>query len=137
MNKNVYTGRITHELQLKTAKNGNHFVAFSIAVKRNYKDKENKYPVDYPKFVIWGKGAELLYKYCHKGSRLGIEAQFRNNNYLNSDNKKIYDYFFLCQNIEFLDNKQNNVGESIEKVEPVMIQGDEEDYDGLDDEIQF
>ena len=67
MNKIILCGRITKDIELKYY-NDKHFAKNTIAVNRDYKNKEGNYDADFHNFTVWGNQAEFLEKYAKKGS---------------------------------------------------------------------
>lgn len=71
MNTISIIGNITKDPELKATAN-NKYIAFTIAVQRNYKNKEGKYDTDFIPCLISGKPAETFAKYVKKGNKLAI-----------------------------------------------------------------
>lgn len=69
---------------------------FSVAVQRN-KDE-----ADFIKCVAFGKIAEIIEEYTHKGTMVGITGALQNNNYETKDGQKRYDYQVLVSNLNIL-----------------------------------
>lgn len=67
LNKVIIAGRITSDPELATTANGNQVVSFSLAINRKVGGKD--YPT-YPSCKAWGKTAEFISRYFHKGSSL-------------------------------------------------------------------
>lgn len=69
MNSVSLIGRTTKNIEIRSTTSGKTVVSFSLAVERT--DKK----VDYVPCEAWGKTAELLSTYIHKGDQVGIEGQ--------------------------------------------------------------
>lgn len=63
-------GRITKELELKSAKGGSSYLHFTIAVRRQKRED-----ADFVPCVAFGKTAELIEKHCVKGNLLGVRGR--------------------------------------------------------------
>lgn len=71
MNTISIIGNITKDPELK-ATASNKYIAFTIAVQRNYKNKAGNYDTDFIPCLITGKPAETFAKYVKKGNKLAI-----------------------------------------------------------------
>jgi len=108
MNQHNSTGRFTRDPVLKKTKTNNKsVVSFTLAVKRDYKDKDGKYPVDWIDYVAWGPTAELIEKYCKKGTLVRVTGPVEVNSY-EKDGKNINRVEIRVEEIEFLDQPNNN-----------------------------
>ena len=99
MNKVILIGNLTKDIEISSTKTGKLVTQFSIGVRR---DKEVS---DFPNCVAWGKTAELLEKYCHKGSKIAIEGSLQTSSYEKNGEKR-YKTIVSVSNVEFLDSRQ-------------------------------
>lgn len=101
MNRVILTGRLTKDIDLRSTPNGKHVARFNIAVRRDDRT------ADFPTCVAWGKTAELLQRYCHKGSLIGVDGKIKTSNY-QKDGKDVYKTEIEVSSVEFLSSKDNN-----------------------------
>ena len=101
MNHVTLIGNLTKDIDLRSTINGTHVARFNIAVRRDDKT------TDFPTCVAWGKTADLLEKYCRKGSKIGIEGRVETSMY-QKDGKNVYKTEINVSSIEFLNSKSNN-----------------------------
>lgn len=106
-NLTILTGRITKDLELKQA--GQIQVTnFSMAVDNPYKRDDTSF-FD---IVAFGKTAELLNKYCGKGSKILIEGNLKQDRFQDKEGNNRSVVRVIANRIEFLDSKgskqQNN-----------------------------
>ena len=101
MNHVTLIGNLTKDIDLRSTLNGKHVARFNIAVRRDDKT------TDFPTCVAWGKTAELLEKYCPKGSKIGIEGSVQTSMY-QKDGKNVYKTEINVSSVEFLSSKTNN-----------------------------
>ena len=87
MNNVSLTGRITKDPELKYTPNNNPYVMFTIAVSRNYKDKDGTTPSDFLMCVAWHSQAEFISKYVKKGNLLEITGSIQTRAYQNQQNE--------------------------------------------------
>lgn len=99
MNHVTLIGNITKDIELSQTKTGKIVTQFNIGVRRNEESS------DFPYCIAWGKTAELLKKYCHKGSKIGIEGSLQTSSF-EKNGKKSYTTIVCVSRIELLGNKQ-------------------------------
>lgn len=73
-NFTLLTGRLTHAPELRQNQNGRAFLSNSIAVQRNYKNKNGEFDTDFINFIAGGATAEFIAKYFEKGSPITISG---------------------------------------------------------------
>ena len=56
-------------------------VRFTLAVTRSYTPKGKDKMTDFFPVTVWGKAAETVRKYCHKGMQVGVEGSLQNNSW--------------------------------------------------------
>ena len=103
MNKIILTGNICRDIETKYY-NDKKYVKNTIAVKRDYKNKEGNYDSDFFNFTIWGNQSEFLANYAKKGDKILISGKLLNNNYEN-DGQTVYSNDIQVENIELLKAK--------------------------------
>lgn len=115
MNKILLTGRLTSKPELKSTTNGKLVTDITIAVNRSYKNTEGKYDADFINCMVWNNAAEILSKYCDKGSKLLVEGEIRVDNYKDKDNNTRYKTYILVNRIELLDSSKKKEDTSKEE----------------------
>ena len=102
ININTATGRITKDLEIIYTQSGKEYVYFTVAVPNDNKEKE---PI-WLKCKAWNSLAQLLVKYCSKGTKItisGKNAQFKDeetNRYIDYVEVKNVDIIFENKNEE-------------------------------------
>lgn len=109
----IATGNLVKDNELRVTTSGKSVVKNTLAIRR---DKDN---TDFMEFTCFGTTAELLNKYTAKGSKIGIQGEFKNNNY-EKDGKKIYRNELLVRSIELLGTKGQKL--NAETVEPTPVE---------------
>jgi single-strand DNA-binding protein len=110
MNIVTYTGRLTGDNKLEYSQAGTAFLRNTIAVKKTHKKEGEK--DDFFRFTAFGKNAENLDKYTHKGSMVGLSGENHVNEYTNKEGQKIRDVVLSVDKIEFLDSKSESGGQN-------------------------
>lgn len=108
INNVTLTGRITKDLEKKETGKGTSVVNFSLAVDRRFKNANGEHDADFISIQAWGLTADLLCKYCGKGSLIGIEGRIQTRNYENNQGQRVYVTEVVAENVTFLDSKKNN-----------------------------
>ncbi|MDY5412461.1 MAG: single-stranded DNA-binding protein [Limosilactobacillus mucosae] len=102
------TGRITKDLEKHETGKGTSVVNFSLAVDRRRKNANGDREADFISIQAWGLTADLLSKYCGKGSLIGVEGRIQTRNYENNQGQRVYVTEVVAENITFLDSKKGN-----------------------------
>ena len=92
MNKVIISGNLTRdpETRYTTGENSNAYTRFSVACQRARKNADGTRDADFPNVVAWGKTAEFISKWFHKGDRIEIVGELRTGSYTNKDGQKVY-----------------------------------------------
>ena len=129
MNKVIFIGRLTKDPE--TTQAGETTVArFAIAVDRRYK-KEGQPSADFPNIKAFGKTAEFIGKYFHKGMKIALVGEFRTENYTDKDGVKHCPTYVIAETVEFAESKKQEEGNQVDANGFMNIP------DGIDDELPF
>ena len=124
MNNVVLVGRLTKEPQLKKTNGGTSVCEFTLAVQR---DKDN---ADFPNVVTFGKTAENLAQWQHKGSQIGVVGRIQTRTYDRQDGSKAYVTEVIANNVEYLSSKSEMSVKQVQNEptqEPVQVEVTEDD----------
>ena len=106
MNKVILKGNVCKDIELKTTTNGLEIVSFTLAVSRNFKNKEGKYDADFINCISYKQTATFISKYFHKGSKMLLEGKIQTRNYDNKDGNKVYVTEVIVEQVELIDKKE-------------------------------
>ena len=137
MNSVQLVGRFTRDPEVKYTDGGTSIARFSLAVDRRYKS-ENGPTADFPNCVAFGKTAEFIEKYFHKGMRMGCQGRIQTGSYTDNDGRKIYTTDVVVENCEFVESKNSQASE--QNNEAAMEASDDGFInipDGIDEELPF
>ena len=101
MNKTIVTGRLCREIELRTLPTGSITTDFTLAVDRRKKEDG----ADFIDCVAWGKTAELLDQYTHKGDKIGVCGRLATRSFTDKNNVKRKVTEVIVEDIEFLQPK--------------------------------
>lgn len=114
MNKVILIGRLTRDPELKTTNTNLPYVQFTIAVDRNYQNKNGERQADFINCIAWRATADLIGRYIHKGNLIGVEGQIQTNSYDDPNTgMRRTSTNVLVENIQFLEKKQDNVNQNV------------------------
>lgn len=105
MNNVVLLGRLTRDAELRYTPSGKPVCQLTMAVQRNYKNKDGNYDADFINIVMWGKNGELLSNTVNKGQRVLIKGQIQVRSYTNKDGAKRWVTEVIANNFEYIENK--------------------------------
>ena len=108
MNKVVLVGRLTRDPEVRSSSNGMQNARFSVAVNRNFKNREGNYDADFISCVAFGRTAEFIGKYFKKGSMIGIEGRIQTGSYDAQDGTKRYTTDVAVDNVEFVGGRNES-----------------------------
>ena len=104
MNLCIHIGRLSRDLEVRYGQSGNAMASFTLAVDRKFK-REGQATADFLNFKAFGKTAEFLEKYCHKGTKLVVQSQLQNDNFTNKEGVKVYRDTLIVDSVEFAESK--------------------------------
>ena len=79
MNQVILVGRLTKELEAKELENEKKEVIATLAVSRQFKNKDGIYETDFIPCVLWNGIAQNVNEYCHKGDVIGVRGRLQTN----------------------------------------------------------
>lgn len=88
MNNVVIVGRLTKDPELKYLTSGTAVATFTLAINRDYKNKNGSTPVDFIPVEIMGKPAEFVANCITKGRLVGVQGSIRVDRYETPDGEK-------------------------------------------------
>ena len=105
MNKIILVGRLTRDPEVRTTSTGFTTVNFSVAVNRNFKNKDGNYDADFLPCVAFRQTADFISKYFKKGSMICLDGRVQTRNYDAQDGTKRYVTEVVVENVEFVGGK--------------------------------
>lgn len=106
MNKIILLGNLTRDPEIRYTQGENPLAVarFSMAINRKFA-RQGDTDVDYFNCTAFGKQAEFVEKYFHKGSRMLLTGRVQNDNYTNNNGEKVYSIQVIAEEIEFAERK--------------------------------
>ena len=105
MNRVELTGRLTADPELRYTESEKAYTRFTLAVNRNYKNKDGEYDADFFNIVAWDKRAEVISKNVKKGNRFGVSGRLQTQRYEKQDGSTGYQTDVILEDFDFLETK--------------------------------
>ena len=106
MNITNLTGRLTKDIELRTTQSGKTVANFTLAVNRRFKS-QGQPDADFFRCQAWGKTAEVLHQYTHKGSQIGVTGRLQNRSYENQQGQNVEITEVVVESMDLLDSRNN------------------------------
>lgn len=111
LNKIVLMGRLTRDPELRKTTSGTAVASFSLAVDRNFKNKETgEKETDFIDIVAWRNTAEFVGKYFSKGRMAIVEGRLQIRPWEDRQGNKRRSAEVVADNVYFGDSKQSDGG---------------------------
>lgn len=105
MNLVVLSGRLVKDPQLRTLPSGNSVVQYTVAVDRNYKEKDGTRGADYIDCTTFGAKAEFAARNFRKGQRVAVTGEWHVDRVRKPDGSWQYYQKCVLSNQEFAGGK--------------------------------
>ena len=109
----ILTGRMAQDprvSQVQGHSDPRTIANFSLAVRRNYKNKAGEYEADFIDCIVSGRQADNVANWTRKGSRVTIVGELKTRNYENNQGQRVYVTEVNVRDVEFLDPRDQNQG---------------------------
>lgn len=104
LNRIILIGRLVRDPELRYTSSGKAFCYFTLAVERNYTNRNGDRDVDFIKCITWSKQAENSAKYLKKGRLAAVDGRLQINKNKSKKNGKTYINPEVAANqVQFLD----------------------------------
>lgn len=116
-NKVILLGNITRDPQLSYLPSNTAVVEFGLAMNRTYKKQDGSQgeEVAFVDCQMFGKRAEVINKYVHKGDQLLVEGRLKLDQWDDKEGNKRSKLRVMVESFEFMGKKQGDSGEQPEQ----------------------
>lgn len=105
MNLVILSGRLVRDPEVRSS--GEIAVAkYTLAVDRTKKDADAQ--ADFINCTAFGKNADFVEKYLHKGTKIMVTGHWQTGSYTNKDGQKVYTNECAVEKTEFCESKNAN-----------------------------
>ena len=108
MNKIVLVGRLTKDPELRSTTAGFSTASFTVAVNRNFKNKDGNYDADFLPCVAFRNTATFVSRYFKKGNLICVEGRVQTRSYDAQDGSKRYITEVIADRIELMGSRRDN-----------------------------
>lgn len=107
LNHIVIMGRLTRDPELRHTQNGTPVASFSLAVDRDFKDKQSgERATDFIDVVAWRSTGEFVSRYFTKGRMAVVEGRLQIRDWTDKDGNKRRSAEVVADNVYFGDSKR-------------------------------
>lgn len=135
MNVCSLIGRLTKDPSVNYTQGGSTVAKFNLAVDRRFK-QEGGQTADFISIVAFGKTAEFIGKWFHKGDPISIVGRIQTGSYTNAAGDKVYTTDVIAEQVAFVP-RSSNTNASTEEKPPVVNEGFIDVPDGSDEGMPF
>ncbi|MFB2004319.1 single-stranded DNA-binding protein [Staphylococcus aureus] len=107
LNRVVLVGRLTKDPEFRTTQNGVSVATFTLAVNRNFKNKNGEQQADFINVVVFRQQAENVNNYLSKGNLASVDGRIQSRSYENKEGQRVYVTEVLADSVQFLEPKNN------------------------------
>lgn len=112
LNKVILMGRLTADPEHKQTTSGIAVTSFSIAVDRNFADKDGNRAADFINIVAWRSTADFICKYFAKGKMIVVEGSLQSRNYEDKSGNKRTAFEVVADQVYFGEAKTSDATRS-------------------------
>lgn len=105
MNRVDLIGRLTRDPELRRSASGMSILKFTLAVNRARQARPGEPTADFISCTAFGKTADNMARFLHKGSQCAVEGRIETGSYTNQQGQKVWTTDVICDRVEFLDTK--------------------------------
>lgn len=123
MNKFEGVGRLTKEPEIKTTTKTT-IANYTVAIDRRFKEADGTRKADFINCVSFGKTAELLKNFFHKGSWIGVCGSVQTRSYQKQDGTTVYVTEIIADEVYFVGDKKSETTQSASQLAPEIPNDD-------------
>jgi single-strand DNA-binding protein len=137
LNKVFLVGRLTKDVEKRPLQSGQFVTNFTLAVDRNYTNKEGVRDTDFIPVTAWGRLAEVLEQYTEKGTLVSVVGRLQGRSYKDKSGKNVRIFEVVAEEVSFLakpQSRKENKPVSESKTEEEKADFIDEDFQEITDE---
>jgi single-strand binding protein len=114
--KAIIIGNITKDPELRAISSGSQVCSFSVAVNRSFRgqDGSDKESVSFISCTAWGKAAEIISQYAHRGTGIMVSGRLEQRSYEAKDGSKRSTTEIVVEDFNFLGGRDSGANYSSE-----------------------
>jgi len=110
VNKAILLGHIGNDPEIRTTQSGDCVANFTVATSEVWTDKNGtkQDKTEWHKIAAFGKIAEIIQKYTHKGSKIYLEGRLQTRKWTAQDGSDRYATEIVMNEVQLLDRKETD-----------------------------
>ncbi len=108
INRVILVGRITKDPELRTTASGINVLSFTLAFDNKTKNADGSRGSSFVNCTAWRNNADIIAKYCHKGSQIGIDGSLQERRYQRRDGSNASVIEVIVNEIALLGSKSGS-----------------------------
>jgi single-strand DNA-binding protein len=127
-NKIILVGHLSRDPELRYTPNGTAIATFALATNHRYKSGETWHEeVCFLDVVVFGRQAEPVGEYLHKGSQALIEGRLRQRTWETPDGQKRHKHEVVADRVHFLGTRPQGAAADMPPEDPEALVNDDEE----------
>lgn len=110
VNRVVLVGRLTRDPELRQTTTGKQVVNFGIAVTKKFKPQDGSPDADFFNVSAWGKTADFVAQYLHKGRLCAVDGRLQSRKYTTQDGQQREVVEIVADDVQGLDRPRDEQG---------------------------
>lgn len=110
INSVTLVGRLTKNPEIRTTPSGIEVGNFTLAVNRTFTNQQGEREADFINCIVFRKQAVNVNQYLSKGKLAGVVGRLQTRSYDNKEGQKVFVTEVVCDNVQFLEPKDNQNG---------------------------
>ncbi|MFZ2587684.1 MAG: single-stranded DNA-binding protein [Alphaproteobacteria bacterium] len=113
LNKVMIIGNLGKDPEVRVTQGGGKVATLTVATSESWTSKatgQREEKTEWHRMVIFGKGAEVVEKYLHKGSKAFFEGRLQTRKWQNKEGQDQYTTEIVVDNFTMLDRKDSGGG---------------------------
>ena len=115
LNRVIMMGRLTAEPECKNTQSGTTFCRFTIAVDRDFADKDGNRQADFFGILAWKGTADFVSKYFHKGQMIAVQGRLQTGTYVDKEGVTRRSWDIVADQVYFAEGKRDNSNQQSNK----------------------
>lgn len=115
LNRVIMMGRLTAEPECKNTQSGATFCRFTIAVDRDFADKDGNRQADFFGILAWKGTADFVSKYFHKGQMIAVQGRLQTGTYVDKEGVTRKSWDIVADQVYFAEGKRDNSNQQSNK----------------------
>lgn len=109
VNKVILIGNLGDEPSIRSTQTGTAVANASLCTSEKFKDQQGNTTEhnEWHRLVFWGRLADIVGQYCHKGSKLYVEGKIQSRQYDDKEGIKRTVYEIVVSEMQMLDSKNS------------------------------